>query len=148
MNCFKTIRLKPNQRNLSALPWLGRGMLAFSLAALLAFVAVSGQVSEPDTVGEDEGGAVHSQPVGVDDDAQTGPSGVELYVEQPARRFDSSLYGRQSIHQSSTLQISPQLANATCTAKSTIGVDCVSRLAPGLHRVKLEVKPNVRGNHE
>jgi hypothetical protein len=68
MNCFKTIRLKPNQRKLSALPWLGWGMLPFSRAALLAFVAVSGQVSEPDTVGEDDGGVVHSQPVGVDDD--------------------------------------------------------------------------------
>jgi len=79
---------------------------------------------------------------------RTKPSIAELYVEQPARRFDSSLYGRQSIHQSSTLQISPQPANATCTEKSAIGINCVSRLAPGLHRVKLEVKPNVRGNHE
>ena len=43
-------------------------MVLFTLVALIGFVVVSGRVFQADSVGEDDEGVVHPQPLGVDDD--------------------------------------------------------------------------------
>ncbi len=53
---------------LSSFSWFGWGLMIFAVAVLVGFVAVSGNVFQADTVGEDDAGVVHPQPLGVDDD--------------------------------------------------------------------------------
>lgn len=48
--------------------WL---LIVLALVTLFGLVLVAGRVWQADSVGEDDAGVVHPQPMGVDDDAST-----------------------------------------------------------------------------
>jgi hypothetical protein len=49
-------------------PWLALIVVVIALLGLLGFALVNNSQTERDTLGEEDAGVVHPQPLGVDDD--------------------------------------------------------------------------------
>ncbi len=56
------------KRSVTTWPWMGWLAIVFAVIVLIGFVLVSGKAFQADTVGENDSGVVHPQPLGVDDD--------------------------------------------------------------------------------